>query len=478
MGKRTQTIEQRQNQVISRLKTENAFLRAELKKRDERIALLGEKLEKALLHIEELQKYVFRGKKKSNNDKDGKPKPGGPAGSVKRDNSSYRRAIPDESEITETEIHSIKDCPHCQTKLIKLKILEFYEEDILPIMDWFKVLKKTKKIKITSGYCPKCKKRISASDIPKQKVRLGQNIRQLIVFQNTIEQFSYGQILDFTENCLHLKISEGEITKILADQASKLKPAYEDLLENIRKQPAIHMDETGWNIAFPDALSGNFIWAMTGTDKSVTDVVYAFGKNRGMGNARALLGDEFRGVGVTDDYNAYKNTFANGKHALCWAHPDRKIRDLKNSKNLSKEKKEICNQTSEIFSSLYERVRMISATAFVKEERLKEEKILKEEFRNIIIPDKNDPSKLASIKRRLKEQIDCYFVCITVPNIPADNNKAERMLRHLVIKRKKSFGSKTPKGANVMSTLYSVVMSLWLRSKEDFFKRYNEALSF
>jgi len=475
MGKRKQTIEQRQKQVISRLKNENAFLRIELKKRDTQIADLTEKLEKALLHIEELQKYIFRGKKKPNDDKDDKPKGGRSAGSG-RSNSSYRRTIPNESEITDTEIHIIKDCPHCQTKLTKLKILEFYKEDILPIVEWFKVLKKITRIKITTGYCPKCKKRISAIPIPKQKVRLGQNIRQLIVFQNTIEQFSYSQILDFTENCLHIKISEGEITKILTDQANKLKPAYEDLLENIRKQPAVHMDETGWNIAFPDAYCGNFIWAMTGTNKFATDVVYAFGKNRGMGNARLLLGDEFYGVGVTDDYNAYKNTFNRGKHALCWAHPDRKIRDLKKSEKLPKKKKDICKKTSIAFSALYERVREISATDFVKENRLKEEITLKEEFRKIIIPNKNDPSKLASIKRRLEDQIECYFVCINTPNIPPDNNKAERVLRHLVIKRKKTFGSKTPKGADTMSTLYSVVMSLWYRSKKDFFKAYGEAL--
>lgn len=478
MSKGIITHEQRQNQVISRLKNENAFLRSELKKRDEQIAVLEEKLEKALLHIEELQKYVFRGKKKSDNDdkKDNKPKGGRLSGSGRRSDSSYRRPLPKEEEITDEEIYTIENCPDCQTKLTKLKILEFYKADILPIMDWFKVLKKTTRIKIMTGYCPKCKKRISAIPIPKQKVSLGQNIRQLIVFQNTIEQFSRSQMIDFAENCLHLKISGGEIDRILAGEANRLKPAYEDLLESIRKQPAVHMDETGWNIAFNNAFSGNYIWAMTGIAE--TDVVYAFGKNRGMGNAKELLGKNFQGVGITDDYNAYKNIFNNGKHALCWAHPDRKIRDLKNSENLSEEKKEVCRKTSKEFSKLYKQIRKVSSSVFVEDKRMKAKESLMAKFKTIIAPNKNDPSKLASIKNRLLEQIECYFVCIAAPSIPPDNNKAERSLRHLVIKRKKSFGSKTPKGAEVMSILYSVVMSLWFRSKEDFFKSYNEALSF
>lgn len=109
------------------------FLRAELKKRDEQIFDLTEKLEKALLHIEELQKYVFRGKKKlgqPNDNKNDKASGGGRSTCPKREASLYRRPVPDESEITDTKMRTIENCPHCQTKLTKLKILEFYEEDI------------------------------------------------------------------------------------------------------------------------------------------------------------------------------------------------------------------------------------------------------------------------------------------------------------------------------------------------------------
>lgn len=479
MSKGIITTEQRQRQIISRLTNENAKLRSdlknaivEIKKRDEKIAVLEEKLEKAFLYIEELQKYVFRGKKKKDDDdKNDKPK----SGSIgKRSSASYRRAIPKEEEITDEQIHNISNCPHCQTKLTKLKILEFFEEDIVPMMEWFKTLKRVTRIKITTGYCPNCKKRFSSVPIPKQKVSLGKNIRQLIVFQCTIQQLSHSQMLDFLKSCLHLEISEGEIAHILAEQATKLKAAYEDLLQSIRNEDAIHMDETGWKVAFNDAHSGNFIWAMGATSSS--DVIYSFGKSRGAGNIKPLLGN-FNGFGITDDYNPYMHAFEEGRHALCWAHPDRKLRDLKNSESLSDEKKEHCQQVSDEFSALYAEVRKISSSEFIKEERIKAKEILMEKFKQIAAPNKKDPSKLAGIKKRLLRQIECYFVCITTENIPPDNNKAERALRHLTIKRKKSFGSKTPKGAAVMSVLYSVVMSLWFRSKEDFFVSYAEALS-
>jgi len=478
MGKRKQTIEQRQKQVISRLTNENSKLRERVRVLEEENRDFKEKLEKAMLYIEELQKYVFRGKDKNkeNDDEDNKPSSGS-GGSGKRNKSSYRRSIPDNSEVTNYENHSISHCPDCDSELTKIKILEFFKEDIVPIMEWFERLKKVTRIKITSGYCAHCKKRFSAIPIPKQKVSIGENIKQLIVFQSTVQQLSHSQIRDFLESHLHFHVSTGEIPKILEEQALKLKPAYDDLIKSLRAGPGVHMDETSHNIAFHDAFSGNFGWAMTSIEKDNTDTVFALGKNRGGGNVRDLIGEDYQGIGVSDDYGAYTNAFREGRHALCWAHPHRKFRDLKNSKNLEETKKQACKEFYEKFAEFYKRIVEVKQSDFKKQERVKQKKMLMREFQSILKVNKNEPTKLKTIKNTMLKKIDRYFVCIIEPNIPSDNNKAERSLRHLVIKRKKSFGSKTPKGAEIMSILYSITMSLWWRSKKDFFESYDGAIS-
>lgn len=478
MNKRKQTIEQRQKQVISRLKNENARLRDRVTVLEQENEFLKEKLETALLHIEELQKYVFRGKKKKDDDEEDKKDNDGDDGSSgksKRSKSSYRRSVPKEYEVTDEEFHDIKYCPDCDTPLTRLKLLEFYEEDILPMKEWFDQLKKVKRVKIRVGYCSHCKKRHSAIPIPKQKVFLGENIKKLVVFQYTVQQLSYSQILDFSKGILKIEISKGEIVNIIYNQANKLKPAYEDLKKSIRNQTGVHIDESSWNVAKHDRYSGNYVWAMTGVKN--TDVIYRFGQNRGIGNIKKLLGNDFFNVGITDDYGAYKNSFEKDKHALCWAHPNRKLRDLKNSKQLLKEKRENCKIAFAEFREIYREVQETLSTDFNQNVRVEKRKILMRKFKKVITIRKNDPFKLRKIKKRLAEQINCYFVCVINPSIPADNNKAERALRHLVIKRKKSFGSKTPKGAKAMSVIYSVVMSLWWRSKSNFFKVYDEALS-
>ncbi|MBI5401059.1 MAG: transposase, partial [Candidatus Yonathbacteria bacterium] len=56
--------------------------------------------------------------------------------------------------------------------------------------------------------------------------------------------------------------------------------------------------------------------------------------------------------------------------------------------------------------------------------------------------------------------------------IPLTNNQAERTLRHLVLKRKISFGSLTKRKADNLSVLLSVLMSLKQRHQAGFFGEY------
>ena len=92
-------------------------------------------------------------------------------------------------------------------------------------------------------------------------------------------------------------------------------------------------------------------------------------------------------------------------------------------------------------------------------------------------PKDSDPKHLQRIKKTLLEKKDNYFVCMEIEGIPMDNNKAERSLRPLVIKRKISFGSKSGRGADNLAILFSVMMSLWWKHPTNFFSAYADLLA-
>ena len=99
------------------------------------------------------------------------------------------------------------------------------------------------------------------------------------------------------------------------------------------------------------------------------------------------------------------------------------------------------------------------------------------QLESITIFSQKDPVKLRRIKQALLKNKEEYFTCLLYQDIPPTNNKAERALRHLVLKRKNSFGSKTQKGAEVMGVLFSVLLSLWWKKTKNFFKEYTYLLN-
>jgi len=242
-------------------------------------------------------------------------------------------------------------------------------------------------------------------------------------------------------------------------------------------------DESTWKVQGES--EGNYVWVKTGTESN--KVIFWFGRCRGKSVAERLRGDTRQKnvanqVGISDDYAGYRTLFNN--HQLCWAHPHRKLRDLAESEVLKDYRKKHCQKVFKEFAKIYkdtsEAKEKFDSGGYKNNKKKKErdEEKLRKQFEKITIPDNKDPVKLKKIRKALGKRIDKYFTCLQVQGIPMDNNKAERALRRIVLKRKKSFGSKTQKGANVLSILYSVVFSIyWSNPSEEFFEHYQTALN-
>ena len=68
-----------------------------------------------------------------------------------------------------------------------------------------------------------------------------------------------------------------------------------------------------------------------------------------------------------------------------------------------------------------------------------------------------DPSAVqGKLCRRIERHIKEPFVFVAEPDVPADNNPAERSLRHLVISRKVSGGTRSEQGTESKMTLASI----------------------
>lgn len=353
----------------------------------------------------------------------------------------------------------------------EIEILKLIVEDLRELTQLPKLLRKVEKHVIGSGYCPKCKRRRVAKEISPQVSIFGENVKQFVCYLSIIARQSFEQIRCFLKDIANLSVSDGEITACLDEQAEKLKPEKDRLLIKIRGAPGRHYDETGWKVQ--QGGQGNYAWITRPTEGE--DTIFLMGKSRGIGNARTLRGDGDSQVGISDDYAAYDNLFA--RHQLCMSHPQRKLRDLHESKTLSEESRSSCTKSYQAFSSLYAALEETLAGEYQKEYWLQKRDEYIKRLQELAIQTPDDPQKLKAIKQSLLDNAEKYFTCLLEPGIPADNNKAERGLRHIVLKRKISYGSKSQKGADTMSILCSTLLSAWWNKPQNFFAAYNQMLT-
>lgn len=245
----------------------------------------------------------------------------------------------------------------------------------------------------------------------------------------------------------------------------------QDIEAKIREAPAAHYDETSYPVQHGD--QGNYAWVKSSS--SGPETVFHLGRTRGKGNAEELRGSASNQVGVTDDYGAYNNLFTN--HALCWAHPLRKFRDLAKSGALSPEHHERCRTFYDRFHALERSVALAITAPLSAKERNEAAENVGEKIDVLMVPDAADPPALARLKSTFLENREHYLVCIRIPSVPMTNNKAERSLRHLVIKRLLSFGSRSQQGAQAMETILSVCLTLWWSKPKDYFGELRALMS-
>lgn len=459
----------------------NRLLRQEQQILKEAIGQQQRQLESLQLIVEELRSMVF-GKKKKKDDKDNTSRDGNDDDSIlseqtkkrksaDRSPGSYRRDAPQDSEVTDVYEYPLTHCPDCGTVLIELKTIIRYVEDIQDLTKLQKLLKKIEKHIIGSGYCPGCRRRRVAKEVFPQMSILGEDVKKFIAYLVVIMRLSFEQVRSFLLDTANFSVSDGEITASLDEQAVKLTPEKDRLLQKIRGAPGRHYDETGWRVQRGG--QGNYTWISRPTEGE--EAVFLMGRSRGKGNAEELQGDVDNQVGISDDYAAYDNLF--GKHQLCMSHPKRKLRDLAEAKTLSGVRKTACVTSYDAFGKLYKELEDTLATGYHKEVWLQKREAYINRLQEIAVISDNDPEKLKVIKQSLTKNAEKYFTCLLQPGIPADNNKAERGLRHVVLKRKISYGSKSQKGADTMSILCSALLSAWWSKPKNFFTAYNQMLA-
>jgi transposase len=226
-----------------------------------------------------------------------------------------------------------------------------------------------------------------------------------------------------------------------------MEPTLAGLKAAIRASPAVQADETGWR---EDGING-YIWSAS----TPTVRYYEYHHSRGHEVVEALLGPDFQGVLGSDFYAAYN--IHPGLHQRCWVHFLRDGHDLKEQYADDAAVQEWFTQVK----ALYDRARAYVGPdpdlppARQEAVRTQQQHALERELWHLCAPYAHTASPLQTLCKRVERFLPELFVFVARPEVPSDNNLAERSVRPLVIARKISGGSRSPNGSQTRMALFS-----------------------
>lgn len=295
--------------------------------------------------------------------------------------------------------------------------------------------------RLAKRYCPHCRRTVTPHApgvLPKSLY--GNQLIADAVEMHYLHGVPMGRISE------HLGIGAGSLVKLLRRCADLFDALPDRLVEEYRKAPVKHADETGWRT---DGKNG-YVWLFATSVLSV----FQFGKNRSAKVPQAVFGkDPLPGVLVVDRYAAYNKTPCQIQY--CYAHLLREVEDLE---------KEFPDEIE--ISSFVAVVRPQLALAMGLRgqpisdlEFSRRATALREEIKATMAQPANHQG-IRHIQDIFRQNEQRLFHWADDRAVPADNNMAERDLRPSVIARKVSFGSITDAGAKVRSTLTTVAASI------------------
>lgn len=249
-------------------------------------------------------------------------------------------------------------------------------------------------------------------------------------------RLSRPKIAEFLCDWLGLELGVATINRCIHEFGRASEPVVEELIEEVRAAGLVHLDETPWY------QRGALLWLWVAVTAST--VIYRIGSRRKQ-DLVALVGEAFLGWMVTDGYTAYRH---HPRRQRCLAHLIRKALALAGGyygpgsafgRDLVRD-----------LRHLIERVRDGDNDEGVK-------RLLVRIKWTCQCNQYEAEEKVRALAREILNDWEAVIAFVANPLLPPTNNDAERALRHAVIARRITFGTRTDEGSRFYAAGLSVI---------------------
>ena len=258
-------------------------------------------------------------------------------------------------------------------------------------------------------------------------------------------RLSRRKIQEFLDDWLGLELSVATIERCVHEFGLASEPVVEKLIEEVKTAEIVHLDETPWR------QRGVLMWMWVAV--TATAVVFHIGSRR-KEELAALIGEAFLGWLVSDGYAAYRD---HPRRQRCLAHLIRKALALVEG-CYGRGGGEFGRALVRDLRRLIERVRDGEGCSRAVERLMRAIAWSCQCNQYEIEP------KIRELAREILNDWDAVMAFVYDPRLPPTNNDAEWALRHAVIARRISYGTRTAEGSRLYAAGLSVIETCRKRS--------------
>ena len=432
----------------------------ELKVRDERIRILERENAELKAKLQALHQRQFKSNQKKDGEtggKEGQSASGSDEGEKKKrgvpvGHPGWVRPKPDHMDrIVHVPAPTI--CPHCQsddlTPMEETK--EHFQEDIV-----------IRPHTLVTGYrhgqafCARCNRSVvQAGEGELLNAPIGPVAKSVAIYLRYRMGISYRKATELLRELFGLEVVPASALGFDRKAAAQGEPLYEDLREKIRTSDVVHGDETSWR---NDGV-GHSVW-FAGNENLA---FFHIDRHRSAEVAKSIFGEDFAGTLVRDRYAAYNGIGRDWQ--ACIAHILTKAKEIRGEHALLPPTEKdpatgpFCDRVIDLCSRLCDVGQKLKSGDIPWKAAAKIEKRSVTELNTIckqtlrFKPAETLRSYLAGPQQKF------LFTFLRHPGVPPTNNLAEQSLRHLVIFRKTSFGTRSESGLKTHSILPSLVQT-------------------
>ena len=346
-------------------------------------------------------------------------------------------------------------CPHCQcAALLPSTVrIEHLQEDIV-----LQPRPQVTRFDHATAFCPRCRRAVHATAPDERRnACIGPVTKAIAVWLHHGLRLPFRVVRQLFASLFGLSFVPASALNFSLAAARKGQPLYHDLQEKIRAAWRLHLDETSWRI------DGNNAWLWYAGNAQLD--FFRVARSRATEVLLEILGDEFRGDIVSDDYAVYNAILARWRQT-CLAHIIRTARDLAAELRLLQDPAPyapdilFAEAIAQFFAEVCHLDHQRRAGHLPRRKARALIPALRRRLQTLCTAAQLTHPKALNLRDRLldaKRDAKRLFTFLARPGMPPTNNHAARALRGPVISRTRSFGSRSDPGAEAFALLASLL---------------------